>query len=106
MQIAEPRLREILRAAGWPDRELENELDIAYRESRWNPRAKNDNDPSGGSYGLFQINGWWKYYGSQEIGEPLDEQLAMRPIYNARYALRIWRKRGWEAWSTARALRL
>ncbi|MCY4619094.1 MAG: transglycosylase SLT domain-containing protein [Chloroflexi bacterium] len=102
MKIAEPRLREVLRAAGWPERELNRALEIAYLESRWNPRAINKKDPSGGSYGLFQINGWWKYYGDIEIGEALDSTLALRPLYNARYALRIWRKRGWKAWSTAR----
>ncbi len=102
MKIAEPRLRAILRAAGWPQDEMENALTIAYHESRWNPRAVNMDDPSGGSYGLFQINGWWKYFGEQEVGEQLDLDLAQRPLYNARYALRIWRKCGWNAWSTAR----
>ncbi len=102
MTIAEPRLREILRAAGWPQDELDNALTIAYHESRWNPRAINKDDPSGGSYGLFQINAWWSYFGEAEIGEPLDPVLAMRPLYNARYALRIWRKSGWDVWTTAR----
>ncbi len=102
MTIAEPRLREVLRAAGWPDNELENALTISYHESRWNPRAVNKDDPSGGSYGLFQINAWWQYFGDAEIGERLDPVLAMRPLYNARYALRIWRKSGWKPWSTAR----
>ncbi len=102
MKIAEPRLREILRAAGWPEEELDNALVIAYHESRWNPRAVNEDDPSGGSYGLFQINAWWKYFGEEEIGEQLDLDLAMRPLYNARYALYIWDKCGWDAWSTAR----
>lgn len=102
MVIAEPRLREILRAAGWPDGEVENALTITYHESRWNPRAINKNDPSGGSYGLFQINAWWIYFGEAEIGERLDTDQATRPLYNARYALRIWRKCGWRPWSTAR----
>ena len=102
MVLAEPRLREVLRAAGWPPHELDNAVTIAYYESRWNPRAINRQDPSGGSYGLFQINGWWQYFGEDEIGERLDTRLAMRPLYNARYALRIWRKCGWKPWSTAR----
>ena len=106
MTIAEPRLREILRAAGWPPEELENALTIAYHESRWNPRAENSDDPSGGSYGLFQINAWWKYFGEQEIGEELDVVLAKRPLYNAQYAFRIWQKRGWEPWSTSRLIRV
>lgn len=101
MTIAEPRLREVLRAAGWPEEELPRALQIAYRESRWDPRAVNKNDPLGGSYGLFQINGWWTHYGEVEIGESLDSMLALRPLYNARYALRIWQKSGWDPWSTA-----
>ncbi len=99
--IAEDRVREILRAAGWPEQERERALRIAYLESRWNPRAINKDDPSGGSYGLFQINGWWTRYGEVEIGEALDERMALRPLYNAQYALRIWRKSGWRPWSTA-----
>lgn len=105
MQIAEPRVREILRAAGWPEKQLDNAMTIAFHESRWNPRAINDDDPSSGSYGLFQINGWWTYFGDAEIGEPLDQTLALRPLYNAQYALRIWKKRGWKPWSTARYIR-
>ena len=101
MKIAEPRLREILRAAGWPEHQLDRALEIMHRESRWNPRAFNENDPFGGSYGLFQLNGWWNRYGHQELGEPLDRQMAMRPLYNARYAYMIWRQFGWKPWSTA-----
>ena len=104
MTIAEARLREILRAAGWPAEELDNALTISYHESRWNPRAVNEDDPSGGSYGLFQINGWWQYYGDQEIGQRLDPVRACKPLYNAQYALKIWRKSGWRVWSTAHLL--
>ena len=91
MTIAEPRVREILRAAGWPRDELENALTISYHESRWNPRAYNKDDPSGGSFGLFQINAWWCYFGEAEIGEHLDSgsrhatplQRPLRPAYLA-----------------------
>lgn len=96
--LAEPRLRAILHAAGWPETELDQALRVAYRESRWRPRAVNRYDPSGGSFGLFQINGWWTTYGASDVGESLDRELALRPLYNARYAYRMWLKYGWKPW--------
>ncbi len=90
-----------MRAAGWSEREMKDVLRITYRESRWNPRAINRNDPFGGSYGLFQLNGWWERYGIEEVGEQLNTQLALRPMYNARYARKVYERFGWKPWSTA-----
>ena len=46
-------------AEGLPPSELETALRVAVRESRCTSDAYNALDTNGGSYGLYQINGFW-----------------------------------------------
>jgi hypothetical protein len=63
------KVRELARIVGWPKKELDKLVKIAYRESRCMPKAHNKTRNADGSqdYGLMQINDWsWckpsKYY--------------------------------------------
>lgn len=58
------------------------------------------------SRGLFQLNvrvwgdGEWPG-GSNRPIPPLDAEAAFDPLYNARYALEVFEKWGWEPWTTS-----
>lgn len=62
-------------------------------ESGGNPRAHNQKDPNGGSFGLFGVNG----IHAGKVGGNL--QALFDPATNIRVAYQIWQDRGWEAWS-------
>lgn len=46
-------------AAGWPESEWPILSKVMFRESRCNWNSHNKTDPSSGSRGLMQINGYW-----------------------------------------------
>lgn len=46
-------------AVGWPKEEWSTMSYVLYRESRCNVDSHNKTDPSSGSRGLMQINGYW-----------------------------------------------
>jgi len=46
-------------AEGLPPSELETALRVAVRESRCTSDAHNASDPNSGSFGIYQINGFW-----------------------------------------------
>lgn len=64
---------------------------IAMAESSGNVAAYNPQDPYGGSYGLFQINGVHGY-------DP--QRLMSDPEYNLMAARQVYDKQGPQAWST------
>lgn len=51
--------RDLARSVGWPDEEWDTLSFVLHRESRCNIMSYNGTDPSGGSRGLMQINGYW-----------------------------------------------
>jgi hypothetical protein len=68
---------------------------IAFRESRYNPRAANRRDVNGGSYGALQINGVWRRRGESVAA------FARRmydPAANAALAHSIYRRYGLGPW--------
>jgi hypothetical protein len=70
---------------------------IAWRESRWNPRASNWSDTNGGSHGALQINGVWR-----RVGES-PQAFARRmydPAQNAALAHQIYRRYGLAPWGS------
>lgn len=78
----------------WPDELEERALEIAYRESRFVPTAKNFC-----CYGLFQI--YWTVHRSwlDDIGITDDQQL-YDPATNARAAYTLYQRAGgWGPWS-------
>jgi hypothetical protein len=93
---------------GWPASEAATIAQVAYRESRCTTNAYNAFDTSGGSYGLYQINGFWcrpsTYWpaGWLQTQGILDtcEQL-FDPVTNTKAALAIWLNSGWQPWHTA-----
>jgi len=46
-------------AIGWPESEWKTLSYVLYRESRCNVDSHNKTDPSSGSRGLMQVNGYW-----------------------------------------------
>ncbi|WP_395159236.1 LysM peptidoglycan-binding domain-containing protein [Ilumatobacter sp.] len=78
----------------WPDELEERALEIAYRESKFVPTAKNSC-----CYGLFQI--YWKVHQSwlDDIGIT-DRQQLYDPVTNARAAYTLYQRAGgWGPWS-------
>lgn len=97
----------LLWQAGWPLAELEQATRVIHRESRCLPAAYNPTDPNGGSYGLFQINGYWcqpsRYHPAgflAQIGVHDCRQL-FEPLTNIQAAFVIFQTSGWGPWSSS-----
>jgi hypothetical protein len=102
-QVATLALAEVL-----PPSELETALRVAVRESRCTSDAFNADDPNGGSYSIYQINGFWclpnsnwptGWLQAKGIVETCDD--LFNPITNTRAMVAIWRNSGWLPWKTA-----
>lgn len=92
--------------AGWPLTEMGTVARIIYRESQCHAKAFNKFDSNGGSYGYYQINGYWcrpnKYWPTgwlqakgilQTCNDLLD------PKINTYSALAIWHNSGYGPWA-------
>jgi len=92
--------------AGWPLTEMGTVARIIYRESGCKADAYNAKDTAGGSYGYYQINGYWcrpnKYW---PIGWLQAKGLVttctdlLDPIVNTNSALAIWHNSGYGPWA-------
>ena len=96
-------------AEGLPQSELETALRVAVRESRCTSDAYNALDPNGGSYGIYQINGFWCRPNEnwpigwlQAKGIVTDCADLFDPTINTRAMVAIWRNSGWLPWSTSK----
>ena len=96
-------------AEGLPPSELETALRVAVRESRCNSEAFNAQDPSGGSYSIYQINGYWclpnTYWPTgwlQAKGIVTDCADLFDPVLNTRAMVAIWANSGWSPWKTSK----
>jgi hypothetical protein len=96
-------------AEGLPQDQLETALKVANRESRCTSDAFNAYDTNGGSYSIYQINGYWcrpnKYWPTgwlqaKGILETCDD--LYDPTINTRAMVAIWRNSGWLPWNTAK----
>jgi len=95
-------------AEGLPADELETALRVAVRESRCTSDAYNATDPNGGSYSIYQINGFWCRPNEnwptgwlQAKGIVTDCADLFDPITNTKAMVAIWRNSGWLPWTTA-----
>ena len=95
-------------AEGLPQSELETALRVATRESRCTSDAFNAYDTNGGSYSIYQINGYWcqpnEYWPLgwlQAKGIVKTCTDLFDPITNTRAMVAIWRNSGWLPWTTA-----
>ena len=95
-------------AEGLPPSELETALKVAVRESRCTSDAFNAYDTNGGSYSIYQINGYWcqpnEYWPvgwlqAQGIVQTCND--LFDPTTNTRAMVAIWRNSGWLPWTTA-----
>ena len=96
-------------AEGLPPTELETALRVAVRESRCTSDAYNATDPNGGSYGIYQINGYWCL---PNIYWPTGWLQAKNivancadlfdPTTNTRAMVAIWHNSGWLPWTTSK----
>jgi hypothetical protein len=96
-------------AEGLPPSELETALRVAVRESRCTSDAYNAYDTNGGSYSIYQINGYWcrpnQYWPTgwlqaKGILQTCDD--LFDPTINTRAMVAIWRNSGWLPWKTAK----
>jgi hypothetical protein len=95
-------------AEGLPPSELETALRVAVRESRCTSDAFNADDPNGGSYSIYQINGFWCLPNTnwptgwlQAKGIVNTCTDLFNPVTNTRAMVAIWRNSGWLPWKTA-----
>ena len=97
---------QLAQQANWPLIEMGTVARILYRESGCRADAYNGKDTAGGSYGLYQINGYWcrpnKYWPTgwlqaQGILETC-EQL-FDPKINTYSAIAIWHNSGYGPWA-------
>lgn len=96
-------------AEGLPNSELETALRVAVRESRCTSDAYNASDPNGGSYGIYQINGFWCQPNTnwptgwlQAKGIVTDCADLYNPTINTRAMVAIWANSGWSPWKTSK----
>ncbi len=96
-------------AEGLPPSELETALRVAVRESRCTSDAYNASDPNGGSYGIYQINGFWCLPNTnwptgwlQAKGIVTDCADLYNPTINTRAMVAIWANSGWSPWKTSK----
>lgn len=94
-------------AAGLPAKQLPTALRIAHRESRCFSRAHNPADPMTGSYGHYQINGFWcrpnRYWPEGWLqAKGIVERCTdlYQPDVQAAAMVAIYRNSGWLPWST------
>lgn len=106
MSALNPRqLVDVIRRAGFPERDVPTMAAIAMAESGGNPRAHNPNASTGdNSYGLFQVNmlGPMGPERRREFGIASDDEL-FDPVVNAKAAKRIYDSQGLGAWSVHRS---
>lgn len=95
-------------AAGLPQNQLETAMKVAVRESRCTSDAYNGLDPMSGSYGIYQINGFWcrpsTYWptGWLQAHDILDDcEMLFDPWINTKAMVAIWLNSGWSPWHTA-----
>ena len=97
---------QLAQQAGFPLTEMGTVARIIYRESGCKTNAYNGKDTAGGSYGLYQINGYWcrpnKYW---PIGWLQAKGLVTTctdlfdPVVNTKSALAIWHNSGYGPWA-------
>ncbi len=96
-------------AEGLPASELETALRVAVRESRCTSDAYNASDPNSGSYGIYQINGFWCLPNSNWPTGWLQAKGIVEtcadlfdPTTNTKTMVAIWRNSSWLPWKTAK----
>lgn len=91
--------------AGWIAKLAVTATNIAARESHCTETAFNPTDPNGGSYGLYQINGYWCKPNTQWVEGWLQQHGIVNSCYdlfnpqtNTEAAYAIWQNSGWSPW--------
>jgi hypothetical protein len=80
--------------AGFTGQALNTITAIALAESGGDTQATNSNDPNGGSYGLYQINGAHFHSGGTT------QACAVDPACSSAYAFTLWQGNGFEPWGS------
>jgi hypothetical protein len=92
---------------GWPADQRTVLESVMFRESRCIPNAYNSKDPSGGSRGLMQINGFWTPW-LTNAGIITETENLLQADVNLRAALAIYNYGverhgyGWGPWSATK----
>jgi len=99
--VSKKQLVQLLRQAGFPEKDIPTMVGIAGGESSYNPQAYNPNANTGDkSYGLFQINmlGAMGPERRRQFGLESNDQL-FDPATNVKAAKQIYDTQGLGAWS-------
>ena len=101
-QIDSLQMIQLLKDAGWKDTELQRAFEIAYLESKHRPlithELKDEGDPDIPSIGLFQITEVHAPQAEKKYGKKWRDALK-DPMENAKFALELYNKSGWEPWA-------
>lgn len=94
-QISDIDIADCAVAAGFPANEIVTAIAVALAESDGEPTAthKNSDGAQSTDYGLWQINKYWNP-DTFSLGDWSD------PRINAKMALVVWKRQGWNGWST------
>ena len=99
-----PAYWDLALSVGWRRKDMRTLDYVMYRESRCTPRVHNQQDPSSGSRGLTQINGYWHDMLIKKNIIKKGSDL-YHPETNLRAALMIYRYQvsrvgwGWDPWA-------
>jgi Lysozyme like domain len=74
------QVAQFMRNAGFPESSIPTGIAISFNESSWQTGNCNPNDPNGGSFGLWQINGI-HFAGSTTLACAFDPQCATNYAY-------------------------
>lgn len=92
--LTAPQIKTYAANAGFTGQALNQITAIALAESGGDTNAANTSDPSGGSYGLVQINGAHFHSGGTSQTCALDPQCAMA------YAFELYQSQGFQPWGS------
>jgi hypothetical protein len=84
--LSKAQIAQLMRRAGWPEDQIRTGVAVALAESGGNTAVQN----SIGATGLWQI--------LLSAHPSVSAEEARDPMFATRYALRLWRERGWQPW--------
>jgi Lysozyme like domain len=93
-QLTRDQVAQYMRNAGFPEQNIGVGLAIAFAESGLASGNCNLDDPNGGSFGLWQING--AHFNSGGTSK----ECAFDPQCSTNYAFKLWVSQGWDPWGT------
>jgi len=98
-EMSQSQVAQVIAQAGFPKQVVPIITCLAEHESRFNPKAVNENSNHSRDYGLLQINSIWLKKDGCNANNTSVHQL-LDPKTNAQCALKIYKTQGLTAWTT------